>query len=158
MSSLADEVSELLLQKSLMLATAESCTGGLIAKIITDRAGSSSLFDCGFVTYSNDSKIAMLGIDPAIINDHGAVSAAVATAMAEGALRHSRANVTLSCTGIAGPSGGTKEKPVGLVYLALASHNSKTTVKKHNFSGTREEIRQKTAHEALIMLRDYLLS
>jgi nicotinamide-nucleotide amidase len=107
----------------LTLATAESCTGGLIAALLTEASGASQVFERGFVTYSNASKSEMLGVEAALIADHGAVSSAVARAMAEGALSRSAADVAVSVTGIAGPDGGTSEKPVGLVHLAAARRN-----------------------------------
>ena len=106
--------------RSLKLATAESCTGGLIAAILTEIPGASNVVERGFVTYSNAAKIGMLGVDPELLVRHGAVSAEVACAMAEGALRSSAANVAASVTGIAGPGGGTDGKPVGLVHFAVA--------------------------------------
>jgi nicotinamide-nucleotide amidase len=111
-------------EKGWKIATAESCTGGLVAAAITDVAGSSDVFDRGFVTYSNAAKIEMLGVPAELIAKHGAVSAEVAQAMADGALNHSNADLAIAITGIAGPSGGTAEKPVGLVYLAEATRSS----------------------------------
>jgi nicotinamide-nucleotide amidase len=104
----------------LRLATAESCTGGLIAGAVTEIAGSSDVFDRGFVTYSNEAKAEMLGVPAALIATHGAVSPQVAREMAEGALRHSRADIAVAVTGVAGPAGGSPAKPVGLVYLCAA--------------------------------------
>src|SRR3990172_4722477 len=106
--------------RALKLATAESCTGGLVAGLLTEVAGASDVLERGFVTYSNAAKIGMLGVDPELLRRHGAVSAEVARAMAEGALRCSAADVAVAVTGIAGPSGGTAEKPVGLVHFAAA--------------------------------------
>jgi nicotinamide-nucleotide amidase len=117
-------LSERVLQKArglgLMIATAESCTGGLVAAALTSIAGSSDVFDRGFVTYSNEAKAEMLGVDRALIENHGAVSQQVAVAMAACALKHSRAKISVAITGIAGPGGGTAEKPVGLVHIAAA--------------------------------------
>jgi nicotinamide-nucleotide amidase len=107
-------------ERGLTLATAESCTGGLIAGLITSVAGSSDVLDCGFVTYSNAAKSRMIGVSPALITQHGAVSEEVARAMAEGALVHSAADIAVAVTGVAGPSGGTAQKPVGLVHCAAA--------------------------------------
>ena len=116
--------SEQVLQKArglgLMIATAESCTGGLVAAALTSVAGSSDVFDRGFVTYSNEAKMEMLGVDPALIEEHGAVSEEAAVAMAAGALKYSRANISVAITGIAGPGGGSAAKPVGLVHIAAA--------------------------------------
>jgi nicotinamide-nucleotide amidase len=108
-------------EKGWKIATAESCTGGLVAAAITDVAGSSDVFDRGFVTYSNAAKTEMLGVPAELIAKHGAVSVEVAQAMADGALNHSNADLAIAITGIAGPSGGTAEKPVGLVYFAEAT-------------------------------------
>src|ERR1700704_3533938 len=112
--------------KGLKIATAESCTGGLIAALLTEIAGSSDVFERGFVTYSNEAKEAMLGIAPALIRQHGAVSECVARAMAEGAIRNSAAQVAVAVTGIAGPGGGSDEKPVGLVHIAAARASEAT--------------------------------
>ena len=121
--SLARQVLDACRRHQAMLATAESCTGGLVAAALTDIAGSSDVVERGFVTYSNDAKCDMLGVPAALIASHGAVSAEVAAAMAEGALRHARASVAVSVTGIAGPGGGSEAKPVGLVHFAAASRS-----------------------------------
>jgi nicotinamide-nucleotide amidase len=118
--TLAAEVLERARASGLMIATAESCTGGLVAGALTAIAGSSDVFERGFVTYSNEAKEEMLGIDPALIAAHGAVSAEVAIAMAACALRQSRAQLSVAITGVAGPGGGSAEKPVGLVHFAAA--------------------------------------
>ena len=102
------------------MATAESCTGGLVAAVLTEIAGSSDVVDCGFVTYSNEAKKKMLGVPPRTLKRHGAVSAETAAAMANGALKNSQADLAVAITGIAGPGGGSKQKPVGLVYFAAA--------------------------------------
>lgn len=130
------------------LATAESCTGGMIAAHITDRAGTSKYFERGFVTYSNESKTDLLGVDPMVLEAHGAVSSAVAVAMAEGALKNSRANIAVAVTGIAGPDGGTEEKPVGLVFIAVA-FEQQSAVYKHQFDGDRASVRSQTVAAAL---------
>ncbi len=116
-----DTLAQRLLQRGWMLVTAESCTGGMVAARCTDLAGSSQWFERGFVTYSNEAKHGLLGVDTALIQRHGAVSEAVARAMALGALRHSRAQVSVAITGVAGPSGGSADKPVGTVWLAWAT-------------------------------------
>ena len=121
MTEQAARLIDLCRRKHLMLATAESCTGGLIAALITSVPGSSDVFDSGFVTYSNAAKTAMIGVPTDLIMRVGAVSAEVARAMAEGALRHSKADIALAVTGVAGPGGGTVLKPVGLVHCAAAS-------------------------------------
>ncbi|RQS15759.1 CinA family protein [Burkholderia sp. Bp8998] len=132
----------------LSLATAESCTGGMIAAAITDISGSSQWFERGFVTYSNQAKIEMIGVPPDLIEKHGAVSEPVARAMAEGALRNSRAQVALSVTGIAGPAGGSEKKPVGTVSFAW-SNRLHTDVETLVFKGDREQIRTQAAAHAL---------
>lgn len=119
--------------KGLKIATAESCTGGLIAGLLTEIPGSSDVLDRGFVTYSNDAKEAMLGIAPALLRQHGAVSEAVARAMAEGAIRNSAAQLSVAVTGIAGPGGGTDEKPVGLVHIAAARAGEATLHRECRF-------------------------
>lgn len=134
--------------KEWTLATAESCTGGQIASRVTDVAGSSEFFDRGFVTYSNDSKTRQLGVPAALIDEFGAVSKEVAEAMAKGTLEHSKAQIAVSVTGIAGPSGGTPEKPVGLVYIGVATWDG-AKVYEHRFSGDRAAIRAQTVAHAL---------
>ena len=132
----------------LMLATAESCTGGMVATAITDISGSSGWFERGFVTYSNQAKIEMIGVPSELIDRHGAVSEPVARAMAEGALANSRAQVSLSITGVAGPGGGTPEKPVGMVSFGW-SNRLHTSVETLVFKGDREQIRVQAAVHAL---------
>jgi nicotinamide-nucleotide amidase len=135
-----------------LVATAESCTGGLIAGALTEIPGSSDVVDRGFVTYSNEAKSEMLGVPPAMIATHGAVSEEVAAAMANGALAHSRAAITVSVTGIAGPSGGSADKPVGLVWFGLATKTA-TYTESHIFAGARGEIRAAAVLRALALLR-----
>lgn len=143
--------------KGLRIATAESCTGGLIAGLLTEIPGSSDVFERGFVTYSNESKEDMLGVPPALIAAHGAVSADVARAMAQGALVHSRADVAVAVTGIAGPGGGTAEKPVGLVHFAAARQGGAVLHEEHRFGDLgREAVRLKSVEAALILLRRLL--
>jgi nicotinamide-nucleotide amidase len=132
----------------LMLATAESCTGGMVATAITDISGSSGWFERGFVTYSNVAKSEMIGVPAELIEKHGAVSEPVARAMAEGALRNSRAQVSLAVTGVAGPGGGTETKPVGMVSFSW-SNRLHTTVETVVFKGGREQIRVQAAAHAL---------
>lgn len=131
------------------MTTAESCTGGLIAAAITAVPGSSSVFDRGFITYSNQSKTEMLEVREDTLETHGAVSEQTAAAMVTGALRKSRAHLAVAVTGIAGPGGGSAEKPVGLVYIGCGLRGQDPKVTKHNFSGTRESIREQTAAAAL---------
>lgn len=132
----------------IMLATAESCTGGMVAAAITDISGSSGWFERGFVTYSNQAKTEMISVPAELIEKHGAVSEPVARAMAEGALRNSRAQVSLAITGVAGPGGGTPEKPVGMVSFGW-SNRLHTSVETLVFKGDREQIRVQAAAHAL---------
>jgi PncC family amidohydrolase len=156
MHSLVEELSLLLTQKNMRLATAESCTGGMIAAAMTDRSGSSAVFERGYVTYSNEAKIEELGVKSETIETYGAVSEQTAAEMAAGALKHSHADIALSVTGIAGPNGGTQEKPVGLVYIGIALQNKETHVVKNNFDGDRTTIRQATVEKALELLIETL--
>jgi len=132
----------------LMLTTAESCTGGMVATAVTDISGSSGWFERGFVTYSNQAKTEMIGVPAELIDKHGAVSEPVARAMAEGALRNSRAQVSLAITGVAGPGGGTETKPVGMVCFAW-SNRLHTSAETLVFKGDREQIRGQAAAHAL---------
>jgi nicotinamide-nucleotide amidase len=144
-------LASLLLRQGWFLATAESCTGGLIAANCTDLAGSSHWFERGFVTYSNAAKCELLGLDAALIDRHGAVSEAVVRAMASGALAHSDAQVAIAVTGVAGPSGGSPEKPVGTVWLGWATPTGVTSEVQH-FPGDRMAVRQAAVHHALARL------
>ncbi|SCV01598.1 conserved hypothetical protein [Cupriavidus necator] len=148
LDQLAIQAGVALADKSLMLATAESCTGGLVAAAITDVSGSSGWFERGFVTYSNEAKSTMLGVPTKLIRDHGAVSEEVARAMAEGALLNSRAQVALSITGVAGPNGGTPEKPVGMVCFGW-SNRITTHTETQRFRGDRGQIRRQAAEHAM---------
>ena len=139
--------------RGLMLATAESCTGGLIAASLTDIAGSSDVVERGFVTYSNAAKHEILGVPEALIADHGAVSAQVAEAMASGALDHARADVAVSVTGIAGPGGASGDKPVGLVFLGLARRGEAVTSERRVFPGDRRQVREASVLEAFALLQ-----
>jgi nicotinamide-nucleotide amidase len=150
-------LSALLLQKQWMLATAESCTGGMIAAACTDLAGSSTWFERGFVTYSNAAKTDMLGVDAALIERHGAVSEPVARAMAQGALQHARAQVSVAVTGIAGPGGGSEAKPVGTVWFGWALPGLVHT-ECRRFEGDRAAVRQAAAHHALTTLHQHMHS
>lgn len=143
--------------RGVMIATAESCTGGLIAGELTGIAGSSAVVDRGFVTYSNDAKMEMLGVSADTIETHGAVSAQTAHAMAEGALARSRADLTVSVTGIAGPGGGSADKPVGLVWFGCA-HTGKPTLTLSRRYGDvgRDQVRALTVEEALKLLLNRL--
>jgi nicotinamide-nucleotide amidase len=149
LTQLIEQITLLLKSKKWQLVTAESCTGGLISSFLTEVPGSSQWFERGFVTYSNLAKQEMLGVSKDLIEKHGAVSLEVAEAMAIGALKHSVGHLALSVTGIAGPEGGSEEKPVGTVYFAwVAAHGSAQTLKKH-YTGTRHEIRLAACYEAL---------
>ena len=135
-----------------MLATAESCTGGLIAATLTEIAGSSDVVDRGFVTYSNGAKSDMLGVPPELIETNGAVSGPVAASMAAGALQRSKAALTIAVTGIAGPGGGTASKPVGTVWFGMGVRGGVSTTERRVFSGDRAAVRQATTAHALAML------
>ena len=154
--SLPESVGDLLRKTSRTIATAESCTGGIIAKMITDVPGASDCFNYGWVTYSNDAKVDQLGVGPVLINEHGAVSEAVAEAMAIGARQKSGADLAVAVTGIAGPGGGSEQKPVGLVYIAVSSKNGCETRNFHFTRNDRDFIRTRTAQTALDMLRAML--
>jgi len=152
---LVEQLATRLLQRQWMLATAESCTGGLIAGACTDLSGSSNWFERGFVTYSNAAKHEQLGVPAVLIDTHGAVSEDVARAMAVGALAHSHAQVAVAVTGVAGPTGGTAEKPVGLVWFGFALPGQVLTEKMH-FVGDRAAVRAATVHHALTRLLELL--
>jgi nicotinamide-nucleotide amidase len=137
----------------LKVATAESCTGGLVAGALTEIAGSSDVVDRGFVTYSNDAKEAMLGVPPATLARHGAVSAETAAAMAVGALEKSSADIVVAITGIAGPGGGTQQKPVGLVHFAAASRDGRNLARERRYGDVgRQSVREQSVAEALDLL------
>ena len=151
--SLCRLVANLMLKNKITLATAESCTGGLVAAACTDLPGSSQWFERGFVTYSNAAKTELLGVDAALIERDGAVSESVAMAMVQGAIKHRRAEVAVAVTGIAGPDGGSAKKPVGTVWIAW-SVLGKTTAKCHHFAGDRAAVREQTVLLALQGLLD----
>jgi nicotinamide-nucleotide amidase len=152
---LATRVGRALQSKGLLLATAESCTGGGIAQAITEIAGSSEWFDCGFIVYSNASKIELLDVPAALIAQHGNVSEEIAEAMAQGALANSNAHVTMSTTGIAGPGGAVPGKPVGTVCFGWAMGNH-THTERLVFAGDRQAVRQQTVAHALQGLLRFL--
>lgn len=152
LAAAAVDVLDRLRARGMMAATAESCTGGMIAAALTAIAGSSDVVDRGFVTYSNLAKTEMLGVDPELIQLHGAVSAPVAAAMAEGALQWSQASLTVAVTGVAGPGGGTLDKPVGTVWFGLASRSGAVLTEVRVFSGGRDDVRTATVLHALHML------
>jgi nicotinamide-nucleotide amidase len=143
--------------RRLKLATAESCTGGLIAGLLTEIAGSSDVVERGFVVYSNEAKMSLLGVPRNVIDAHGAVSEATARAMAEGSLKNSLADIAVSVTGIAGPGGGSPEKPVGLVHFACASHHASTVHRRFVFArANRQEVRLKSVAAALELVKDQI--
>ena len=144
-------------ERHLIIATAESCSGGLLAHRLTNVPGASEIFTHGFVTYANEAKISELGVSPSLLEAHGAVSHPVAVAMAEGALKKSGADFALSLTGIAGPGGGSMEKPVGLVFIALARRGNTTLCKEFRFPRDRETFKQLATQTALDMLRHELI-
>jgi nicotinamide-nucleotide amidase len=156
-SGLEEAVVKLLTARKQTLAIAESCTGGYLAHRITNVPGASAIFLGGCVTYSNEAKTAMLGVDPALIEKEGAVSKKVATAMAEGARVNANADFALATTGIAGPGGGSEEKPVGTVFIALAARDRAVSVQKRFFPDDRPTFKELTAQAALEMLRRRLL-
>jgi nicotinamide-nucleotide amidase len=140
-------------QKGFKIATAESCTGGLVAALLTEISGSSAVVERGFVTYSNEAKTELIGVSADLIAAHGAVSEPVARAMAEGALAHSRADVAVAITGVAGPTGGTATKPVGLVHFGLAQKGSSTIHLERRYGDLgRENVRRRAVEDALSLL------
>lgn len=152
---LVAEIAALAKEKGRTVAASESCTGGLVSARLVDWPGASAFFLEGAVTYSNEAKVARLDVRPETLKRHGAVSAETAREMAEGIARRAGADVGVSTTGIAGPDGGTEEKPVGLVYIGIYS-NGKASAERLMLSGTRNEIREETTRRALRMLRDAL--
>ena len=142
------QLADLMLKNGLFLATAESCTGGMIAAACTDLAGSSAWFERGFVTYSNAAKTELLGVDAGLIAQHGAVSEPVARAMAFGAVRHSQAQVSVAVTGVAGPSGGSADKPVGTVWFGFSVRGMLTS-ELVRFDGDRASVRAATVRHAV---------
>jgi nicotinamide-nucleotide amidase len=150
--AMADSVIKTAASFGCTIATAESCTGGLISSCLTAVPGSSTAFMCGFVTYANEAKTRLLGVPVDAIKEFGAVSDIVAAAMAEGAVAHSGADLAVSVTGIAGPGGGTAEKPVGLVYLSLAQTGEDAVIKRYVFAGTRDDIRRSAVGAALELM------
>ncbi len=156
LEQLAFQVGTVLKRRGFKLATAESCTGGWIAKCITDVAGSSAWFDRGFVTYSNSAKMEMLGVSPETLAQHGAVSEETVREMVAGALERSQAQVAVAVSGIAGPSGGTPDKPVGLVWLAWKVKGLPCCTRELRFFGDREDVRRQAVRAALEGILDVL--
>ncbi|MBT6096521.1 MAG: CinA family protein [Rhodospirillaceae bacterium] len=153
MAHAAGELLEVCRVQGVKLATAESCTGGLIAGLLTAIAGSSDVVERGFVTYTNEAKHEMLGVPVALFDTVGAVSEDVARAMAEGAVLHSRADAAVSATGVAGPGGGTETKPVGLVHIAAARAGRETLHERHVFEGDRTAVRRQSVVACVALLR-----
>jgi len=149
MDALAKKVGERLKSKNELLVTAESCTGGWVSQAVTAVAGSSDWFERGFVTYSNAAKQELLGVQDSTLEKHGAVSEETAREMAEGALRHSKGTVALSITGVAGPTGGSREKPVGTVCFAWAAKGRAPRTETRHFAGDRENVRRQSVVHAL---------
>jgi len=156
LKDLAQGLGEQLGMRKLSLAAAESCTGGWIGKVLTDVSGSSTWFERGFVTYSNESKVAMLGVRQSSLDAHGAVSETVAREMAEGACHWSRAQVAVAVTGIAGPDGGSLDKPVGTVWIAWRWADGRVEAREFHFPGDRESVRRHTVLAALEGLKSGL--
>jgi nicotinamide-nucleotide amidase len=154
----AKHLLDLCRKRGLQIATAESCTGGLVAGVLTEIAGASDVVECGFVVYSNAAKQSMLGVPALTLKRHGAVSAETAIAMAAGALKNSKADISVAITGIAGPGGGTKQKPVGLVHFAGADRNGKR-IARHRLFGKigRRRVRKRSVAEALKLLEQMAL-
>ena len=153
---LAERLGQSLKAKGHKIATAESCTGGWIAQAITEIPGSSAWFDGGFVTYSNNAKVQMLGVNPKTLEEYGAVSAEVAKQMAAGALANSEADWAVAVTGIAGPDGGSEAKPVGTVYVAWQGKNGGVKVERLQLSGDRHQIRKQAVENAMEGVFDML--
>lgn len=152
LEQISRDVGDWLAARGFVLATAESCTGGWVAEVVTASSGSSAWFDRGWVTYSNEAKEQMLGVPATLLDQAGAVSEAVVRAMAEGALARSAATHAIAVSGVAGPSGGSPEKPVGTVWIAWASRPGQTWARLFHFDGDREEVRQQTVVQALAEL------
>jgi nicotinamide-nucleotide amidase len=152
LGELADKFLQACWRRRILAATAESCTGGMIISMLTDIPGSSSMVDRGFVTYSNDAKIEMLGVSPVTLDAHGAVSRETAMEMAAGALSRSHSGIALSVTGVAGPDGGSEEKPVGLVWFGLVRTGRQVLAERHVFENKgRDFIRRESVRTALVM-------
>jgi nicotinamide-nucleotide amidase len=151
-TNMEEVVGQALVEHGFKIATAESCTGGLLTKRLTDTPGSSSYVERGFITYSNASKVELLGVRPADLEAHGAVSAPVAEQMAAGAAKKAGVEIGVGITGVAGPDGGSEEKPVGTVFIAVATPKTKG-VRKYSFAGTRVTVRERSVQTALDLVR-----
>jgi len=152
LNALATQLHYLLIKNKLVVSTAESCTGGWVAKILTDIPGSSASFERGFVTYSNDAKHDMLGVNPHTLESYGAVSEQTVTEMAQGALNNSQASIAMAVSGIAGPSGGSVDKPVGTVWFAWSKEGQATRTQLLHFEGDRESVRHQSVRQAIVGL------
>lgn len=150
-----DKLFELLKKYNLTISTAESCTGGMIASAITDVSGSSEFFGTGIVTYSNEAKMNLIGVSKETLEQYGAVSEQTAKQMAEGVLKLADSSISVSVTGIAGPTGGTAEKPVGLVYIGVSGRYG-TYAYKNKFDGNRQNVRKQTVERAFELVYDYI--
>lgn len=148
-AALAGEVAALLTEQKLTLAVAESCTGGALCQALTDIPGSSNWFDRGFITYSNQAKVEMLGVSSTLLEQYGAVSFEAARAMVEGVHGRSNAELAIAITGIAGPGGGTAQKPVGTVFFGIGQKGQAVKIDKRRFKGEREEVRQRSVEFVL---------
>jgi nicotinamide-nucleotide amidase len=157
-TSYLSNLTTLLLERGLIITTAESCTAGLVSKLLTDQAGSSQWFDRGFVTYSNQSKQEMLGVQAQTLAQFGAVSKETVKEMAQGALHNSAAHVAVAISGIAGPDGGTGEKPVGTVWFAWADNTGRKHAEMKLFSGDRDSVRMQAAEYAIQGMFEFLQS
>lgn len=156
LEAIAQKIGNELKARNLTLTSAESCTGGWVGQVVTSVPGSSHWYDRGFITYTNQSKRELLGVSTDVLARFGAVSEQAARAMADGALQNSRARVSLAVTGIAGPGGGTAEKPVGLVCFAWAGNNRDTLSSRRQFEGDRESVRRQAVELALTGLLDFI--
>ena len=157
LKDLAEQLGECMKVKGLMLASAESCTGGWLAKIITDIPGSSAWFTGSVVCYSNESKHSLLGVDENTLKEFGAVSGETVLELSDGLFSHTDADVAVSVSGIAGPDGGSDDKPVGLVWLSWGKRDKSVHANPFNFSGDREEVRKQSIKQALNCLLDLLV-
>ncbi|WP_019022429.1 CinA family protein [Thioalkalivibrio sp. ALE23] len=157
LSALVYDLGERMTARGLVMATVESCTGGGIAQALTDVPGSSAWFECGWVTYSNAAKTRLVGVDPALLEAHGAVSEEVAAAMATGGLTHSGADLSLSVTGVAGPAGGSPDKPVGMVCFGWQARYGAVRTETRHFDGERHEVRRQAMLHALASLLEHEL-
>jgi len=157
LTALAEQLGECLKVKGMKLASAESCTGGWLAKIITDLPGSSAWFAGSVVTYSNEAKQSLLGVNESTLNEFGAVSGETVLEMTDGLFSHTDADVAVSVSGIAGPDGGSEDKPVGLVWLSWGRRGKPVFAEPYNFDGDREEVRKRSIKQALNALLDLLV-